>query len=275
MEPVTVSIQGAGLSFNAQTDFFKAGQIIAFLNSPQSSQAGNSSSSITTAQRFLPDSSPRKSPREAILSAGASTNAQKIAVLAQYILQDGAKRTFNSAEIKPLFARAGEPTPKNFSRDMQDAVRACYIFESLEQSGEYELSEKVHELINTKFQSETDKVPRKKTGNRTSSGGKKEINASLKELEYVTHMEGLTPFHSLTTKGQKILWILAYAKNNGVDALSTSEVEFIANKLNDNITTSMFSGLNEGNEKRGYVSRKNDKYKILQSGIDAITAQKN
>ncbi len=274
MDEVIISIEGNGLSYNGITDAFKAGQVIAFLNAPSGSSAVHSNmGSIATQRQILGVEKPRKSPREAIIQANAKTNAQKIAVLADFWLQLDGKESFSPSDLKPFFAKAGEPVPKNYSRDMRDAVQQCYITELIDQSGQYILTEKGQELVASGFQDEapTKKSPRKTGGGGASSGrGVKDLSDAIKEIEVVSHMDGFIPFHSLPTKGQKILWILTFAKNNGVDTLSTSEVEYLANRLNENITTSLFNGLNEGNMKKGFVARKGDKYRIIQSGIDLI-----
>ncbi len=70
-----------------------------------------------------------------------------------------------------------------------------------------------------------------------------------------------------------------FAQKNSIDSIFPSEIEYIADKLNDDITTRAFKALNASNINNGYIKIVQDKtFKILQKGIDflkTITGRNN
>jgi hypothetical protein len=268
---VTVTLDGGGLHFSSNTDLFKAGQIIAFLNAATPLQ-GSGSPNLQTTRPFATLGTPNKtSPRQAILDANARTNPQKIAVLAQYWkdMGDNGKETFNSMDLKPLFARAGEPTPMNFNRDLREAKRLNYIYEP-QSEGEFVLTEYGEEMIRTRFQ-EAEAAPRRTSPESRRSSQVKTLNEAVQNLKIMPTLDGYPLYHRLETKAIKILWILAFAVEHKIEALSSGEIEYIAHKLRDKIPSNSLTPLTQGSYKRGFITRnKEGKWEILQDGLDFL-----
>ena len=267
--PVQVTLAGEGLNYNVETDVFRASQIIAFLNAPKAENVSISPyvSSSTSAPRTLISSS-SGSPRKAILDANAKNNMQKIAALACYWSSLEGKNTITPADIKSLLGKAGETMPKNLARDLREAVIANYVVET-DQKGEYELTEFGFEAVQEGFEQSRGVSRTKKRSARkvsSASGTREEIE----QMAVTAIMEGYPDFHSLPSKGQKILWILLFADSQVAGGLSISEVAFLAHKLKESITAKSFTALNEGNVKQGYVLSKNGRWEIYQKGIDLL-----
>jgi hypothetical protein len=75
-------------------------------------------------------------PRDALVSADAQTNPEKIVAFALYVERQGSKDTFTLEDIKPLFRQARESVPGNLSRDLDSAIRSGWVAAASEK-GEY------------------------------------------------------------------------------------------------------------------------------------------
>jgi hypothetical protein len=266
---IKITIEGEGLSYEGKTDLFKASQILAFLSS-----AVGDKERLPATTRSLSVTYPNTtSPREAIVASGATTNPEKITVLADYCasLQNHAPVT--RQEVKMHFGKAGERIPRNFNRDWKEAVTLGYICEDPEQKDHFYVTSSGRFAIENQFNQEAkSKTTRRKSPKRNINKGKKGIAPEVEALEISLQWPGVLNYFDLN-KGQRILWILAYADNQGIAALSPAEVEVLSGKLKDSIPARSFSALTEAIFKKGLITRSgNDKYKILRPGLDFLSS---
>lgn len=173
---VRVHLEGDGLLYDDETTVFQAAQIIGFL---KNNEALATSGAVATNTTLLGVSSPKQSPRAALQESNAKTNAQKIAALGCYVAEQNNHESFELEEVKIAFRKAGEPLPKNFSRDARDAVTANLIYED---DGQYVLTEYALEQIKNGFtdtERKQNRTAKKTTARRNGSGAKVVMNEEL------------------------------------------------------------------------------------------------
>lgn len=262
---VTITIDGEGLSLKKETTLQKAGQIIAFLGLEEGSigavASGGTSRNSTS---LIPSSS--SSPRDMINEAKAKTNAQKITVLGKYLSDKDGPDGFLIKEILLQLRKIGEE-PGNFTRDLKYAVSLQYIYVIDSKEGKYGISDKGINAIQNKFADE----PRKPSA-KGKGGFKKAIppRTEVTSLEMVSTLSGYPDFHTLPTKADSILWVLAYADGQKIADLTPKEVEVITDKLRNKLEQKAFSAHNKRNIKSGYVAQTDGKFKIQQKGFDRL-----
>lgn len=269
---VKITISGDGLSFERETDMHKAGQIIAFLSN-------DATMGMTTADPYSPapvavlgtSENRRKSPRQALMESDANTNAEKIVVLANFICERNGVDTFSPKEVQVEFKKAGEPLPKNLTRDFNTAITQGFILENDE--GDYSLTDLGLEVVTSGFGDYRQVAGGGTTKKRKGGKSKKvtTVREEVTELEITPQMEGFPDYWNFTVKGTRILWLLAFASENNVsDGLTPVEVEYLASKLKDQIKPGDFTALTKNNIKKGYLTVKNGHAKILKIGEDFL-----
>lgn len=278
--PVKINISG-DVSYAKDIPTSLAAKIIHFI---ENSEDGSSGVGIvqTDHSRTLVSSrsdvmfSPQQTPREAIFASGASTNAEKITALVGYLsARDGAAASVK--EVQELFRKAGEPLPKNFSRDINDAVRLAYIYD--ETRGRFALSDSGRAVLNSGFKNHAAETRlHAKTKNGGSPKKKKTysfglVREQVAKLEATTEgWDGIPGFHAVPTKTKKILWLLTLAKKNSLNGLSSREIEHLALRLGERIPVHHVSVFTEGEVKKGHINPPNnqDLWVVLKKGEDAL-----
>lgn len=273
---VKITINGEGLSFERETDMLKAGQIIAFLSNDTSVKVMTSEAYSPTPVAVLGTGDVRrKSPRQALMESDAKTNPEKIVVLANFICERNGVDTFSSKELQVEFKKAGEPLPKNMTRDFKTAVAQGYILENDE--GDYSLTDLGLEVINVGFGGYQKTTGGGGVKKRKGGTGKKTttVREEVTNLELTPQMEDYPDYWTLTVKGSRILWLLAYASEQNIrEGLTPVEVEYLASKLKDQIKPGDFTALTKNNTKKGYMTNSKGYTKILKNGEDFLkTAQ--
>lgn len=146
---VRITIEGDGLTFSADTELGKAGAVISFLTDPrQQTSASVNGPTLDTPKE-------RRSPRQAIVDLGASTNPEKIAAFLRYFLDKEGRDSIKVKDIEQTFAKSGESKPRNIYRDVQKAIELGFISESDSQSGAYSLTDLGLEVTQIGFKSTT------------------------------------------------------------------------------------------------------------------------
>lgn len=262
---ITITIDGEGLSLKKETTLQKAGQIIAFLGLEEGS-LGTVPSGETSHKPASLIPSPIFSPIDMISEAKAKTNAQKITVLGKYLSDKDGPDGFLIKEILLQLRKIGEE-PGNFTRDLKNAVSLQYIYVIDAKEGKYGISAKGATAIQNKFADEPRKPSVKGRG-----GFKKAIpvRAEVTSLQMVSTLSGYPDFHTLPTKADSILWVLAYADGQKIADLTPKEVEEITDKLCNKLEQKAFSAHNKRNIKSGYVAQTDGKFKIQQKGLDHL-----
>ncbi|MCL2037849.1 hypothetical protein FWG95_02495 [Candidatus Saccharibacteria bacterium] len=135
MSEVNISLSGKMITFNDSISLNQAAQIIAFIDSSNKQNEAILTSNLV--QPDIPvqisadavDGTLKQTPREAIDEANAKTNPERIVVFAKFLHDNDGKDSFTADEIKPMFQRVRETTPKNLSRDMATAIRNGWLDE--------------------------------------------------------------------------------------------------------------------------------------------------
>lgn len=273
---VKITIAGEGLSFEKEADMLKAGQIIAFLsNDTPAQQTPPSYYSPTPGKLLGVGETSRRSPRQALIESDAKTNTEKIVVLAHFICERDGTLSFSPKEIQVEFKKAGESLPKNFTRDFNQAIALGYILENDDQGG-YILTDLGLDVLESGFLNNRQNSPL--SGSKKRKGGKSKkvttVRDEVSDLQIVPQLNGYPDYWSLSTKGSKILWLLAYAEENRVtEGLTPVEIEFMASKLKDQIKTGDFTALTKNNIKKGWMTTGKGFSKILKLGEDSLKAQ--
>jgi hypothetical protein len=252
----------------------QAGQIIAFLGTqlPMPNQAYSGSALETT----IPSTTHRfETPRAAIDETGARTNPEKIVALASYVLQEGTRDAFSLEDIKPLFKRAGEVTPKNLGRDLISAVKAGYITES-NQRGDYYFTKKASSSIENGFEAKALATKEhNRTGYRSRKLNAQTLSDEIKNIEITTTILQYPGFYELKTKSDKFLWVLVLAKKSNVGSLSASEVAFVSDAIGEGIPSSDVNSYFRLNQKKNFVNKslQDKKIRITPSGEEYLKKQ--
>lgn len=261
---VKITIEGDGLSFKKETSLQKAGQILAFLGSEETSA---SNKPLQAEALFISPASSNQSPKDLLDESKAKTNSQKITVIGKYLADENGVNEFLSKEVLSQLRKLGDE-PGNFKRDLGTAEDLQYIYPIPSKKGFYGITARGEGAIQDKFTGETQaKIKPKGKGVFKKANPPRD---SVTKLPIATNLEGFPNFHDLPTKADKILWALAYADKNGIQDLTPREVEFITDKLKGRVAQSDFSAHNKKNRKAGYVSLTDGVFKLQQNGIDHL-----
>ena len=183
-----------------------------------------------------PAPSPAPTPRELLQVTGAKTNVEKIIAFAGYLTRSEAIEAFTVNDLRQVFRRAREPLPGNLNRDVDSAIRAGLVIPT-ETRGEYLLTARAEEALSGGFPHQGHRSPAVRgaahhpTTGRARSAAKPTELAALDELPDAP--EGVPPFHDLALKRDKVLWVLAAAKEAGVDGLSNRGIEWLTGQYGD------------------------------------------
>lgn len=277
---VKITLHGDGLQYETEASLIQAAKIIGFLNTqePLMGEYPATQQVITSPNSFLEEKAERQvsSPREAIIDSNARTNAQKIVVLGQYIIDRDATDEFASSELKALFLKAGEPAPRNLARDMRDAVRAGYIAESFDKSDAYIVTNTGYKAISENFTSSNSQPARKKKKASSTNGGSKSQPEPewLKTITVSDQLNDFPSYRMMKTRGDKVLWILQWGKENQKDQLSGTDIVSVASKLADNIPSKQIASASSPYLSKSYISKNSEGYTILYNGTEYLKSIK-
>lgn len=275
---VEIKLKGSGLEFFSKISLMQATQIIAFLARPANTNTQSEEEQILapisgTMDTPLTNGSKYNSPREAINMLGAKTNPQKIVALALYLgITSQNNKLFSSQDIVVQFAKAGEKTPKNITRDLKDAVIAGYIY--LGDEGKYRLLNSADTVATDGFK----KIKKQKSKIKGSSkAGRKPaatVRSEVEQLAVSTSLESYPKFFDLSLRSDKILWILAYAKKNSIDGLNRTEIVSYSKKIGGKLNTQIFTSSNTPNIKGDFIYKKGDLILITNGGENHLKKAK-
>jgi hypothetical protein len=137
MSDFTIQIEGPGLTLKREVEEALVLRILGVLLGSKAQSAFTQTSGLQ-----LPVAPPAvvgnlgESPREYLDRSGAKTNPEKITALGLFLRAQGTE-SFTARDVRDLFVSAGEPTPKNLSRDIKDTVRAGWLAARPEQQDRY------------------------------------------------------------------------------------------------------------------------------------------
>lgn len=265
-DTVTITIEGEGLSLTKKTNLHKAGQIISFLGFDQKLSSSVSGSPSPIPQ--LPGTG-RTQARDAISNSEAKTYAQKITTIALHLRDSVGQQTFVPQEIKTILKKMGDE-PRNFTRDLNSALELQYVICVDTASDQYEITDKGVAAVEAKFSGSQVAIKKSNGTKRTSSV--KGVRDEVKQLQMLGSHNDLPDYHKLSKKGDKILWLLAYADKNGIDALTPTEVDHMSGQLRGRINSSGFTALNDRNIKNAFVSKTKTGFQIQRKGLDHLAS---
>lgn len=258
--PIKISLQGK-VSYQDEITVSQAAQIITFLNAPGGEEVSLGSVHGTGAQGGR-DTSPslgRKSgkavgsAREALDFSGAKTNPEKIVALGEYVLQDGGE-TFKVEDVKAQFRRARETAPANFSRDLSVAVQAGWIAQA--EGDEYYTTSKIQGIFDGGF-----RFPRVGNGGKARSSTKSNKAKVEKPAvfaaidEFPTRLDGFPPYSKMKTNKDKLLWVIQFAKENGIKGLANRDIVWLTDHLGAGVPTGHITGAFNRAQSAGYSNR--------------------
>lgn len=271
---VTIKIEGDGLSYQGETSVAKAAQVVAFINNDANSRSSYESPTPTaivleTGSRAI------GSPREYLLDSQASSNPEKIVVLGKYIATRKDPQVFSIKDLQETFRLAGERMPANITRDINTAISLGLIASSGSR-GEYYVTNRGEEQINAKFVGST-AVPRSSAKTTRSNSPRLGLNKDVENLTIVSELEGFPGYWDPRFKDNKstrILWLLQFASANGLEALSSTDISFMAKKLSDDIKPNTVPSKIIGLNRKGRIAKTTDgRFRILKPGTDFLRAE--
>ncbi len=275
---VTITLSGK-LSYKDQISLTQAAQIIAMIGSGEVAPG-------TFAAAPPKDSRVKgggASPRESLEASGAKSNPEKVVAFALHVIRQGGKAAFTSDDVKPLFGRAGEPTPRNLSRDMRDAVRVGWIAESDTNTGEYYVTDKARDVLETGFdqlrgvrRSSSKPAPRgRASSNKTTRKTSDAIPTAFEDIEIIhPTIDGMVGYHKLKTNTDRFLWAVYAAKLLGVGTLDNHHVVWLTDRLGVGIPSKDVSPYYKRLHQRGHLNRttKDDRIRITPAGEEYLKA---
>jgi hypothetical protein len=202
-------------------------------------------------------------PRDALDTAGAKTNPEKIVAFALYVEQQGGKDTFTIEDIRPLFRQARESAPGNLSRDLDTAIRSNWIA-AAEDKGEYYVTEAAAGVLESGFDNIRSRggtaAKATKTTKATSSRRSRRTTAiptpeAFKGIEVSTTLDGYVNYHKVATVTDRYLWAINAAKVWGVEALTPSEIAWLTDQLGAGIPQSDLTAYYTRHQKKGHVNK--------------------
>ncbi|MBX4189517.1 hypothetical protein KW785_02920 [Candidatus Parcubacteria bacterium] len=275
--PIKIAISGDGLHFEGETNLIKASQVIAFL--------ATESSSVTQEpyQRSIASAildKPKSSPREALNEAQAKTNPQKIAVIGKYLMDRDGVESFSAAEVRETLKKSGEPLPANFGRDLKDAIKYGYIYQSGQSDDAYSITDAASEKIRSGFiggdvPNGNKGAAHKKRKASNPSGKASIVRDEVKNFDFPVDFKGLSYWNDGLNKGERILWLIAVADEKSIHNISAQEISFLASRMKDDIPSKNIPAHTLGHFKKSRVKNVGGgKYQILRGGLDYLEGYK-
>ena len=280
-KPVKIQISGK-LSYADDITLNQAAQIIAFIDSSSSMGTVIPAADTRLAPVSIASGGGRSAnAREILDSSGAKTNPEKIVAFASLVLDDG-KDTFTLEDVKPLFRRAREATPKNITRDLDAAVRAGWVTDA-DEKGEYYLTKKALEVVESGFNStrgtRTAAVPTARRA-RTNTSSKprrtsNEVPEVFKSIDPIPHnIEGIIGYTKLKQDQDRFLWVLKLAKTLKIDGLTNAEIVWVTDHLGAGIASKQITSKFDRARQSGRVNRstQTQRIRIAPDGEDYLAS---
>jgi hypothetical protein len=260
-----LTIEGPDTTFKRSINQDQFARIALLLVKPSTSSFEEETSTNNTNQQSIRDFLNEKSPK---------TNPQKIVVIASFLGQKDFK-SITTPLFKQYLQDAGEPIPKNITRDIKEAISLGWLAESYKHDGSYFVTAAGEKKIQTGFSAEIDIVTkRKRTGSGKRTFKPVNVRSELESIEITPDAKDMKNYWELN-KGERVLWICAQLKKAGVPKLNFKEVSYFANMLGDNIDSSNITGLIEAHRKANRVATPQEdsgrQVQILKLGIDLVT----
>jgi len=150
----TVRVTGPGVTLERNIPEAAA---LSLINSILSGSIADSGSTVVTALTPEPQAPPPPTGRPAVSlreyleDAEATRNPDKITAIGAYIMKHQSQEEFARKEVVQGFRQAGEPSPRNITRDWSWAIRIGWIAEDPNSPKMFYVTNKGFEAIANKF----------------------------------------------------------------------------------------------------------------------------
>jgi hypothetical protein len=148
--------------------------------------------------------------------------------------------------------------------------------ESMTSSDMYAVTNTGYKALEDGFSSASPKKARKKTSGKSPK--KADTPDWLRGMSVDDQLEDFPSYRQLSTRKDRVLWILQWASQAGRERLTGTEITAIADKLSDNIPTQQIAASFAPHLSNNRVSKNSEGYKILYDGIEylkTVTNQKD
>jgi hypothetical protein len=276
-----ISLKGPGMGIDSQEiDALQAAKIFVIVQHKISPTANLDYSSTENTPEPISvlesNNVPLVSIREYLMSKNAKTNPEKILVFASYLKNIEDLETFSTKDIRTQFERAAEIYPKNFVRDFKSTLKYGWIAHSNQDKGKYYITTTGERAIESNFSSpkSTSSTKIKKKSGKRVFLPTATIRPEVSKFEIEPINNDLSNYWNLKKKGDRILWILAVAKNANFNELNFKELSSIALKLGDSIQPTSMSALLDPHKKNNRImtpiQNEIKVIKILEPGIQYL-----
>jgi len=259
------------ISYDGELDNFLAAKVIAMVeqgeNLSQPAQTAQSKNFLSTTIQQPAGLFADRSLVEAFTLTGAKTNPQRIAVAGQRSMEENGSEVFTSKDVIEQF-RSGGVFSKNLARDMRKAVGQGLIFSVTGQRGQYKITDIARTAFKEGFEQARLLAPRT-SNKKTRRGGvtqKLEVSDSVMKLPAGVSQEGYADYHDLKMKGDRLVWLLVFAANRGVDGLNSKEIEYLTRQVGDHINPTSIPGLTLSSIRKGLIAKSGAKFRSLEKG---------
>lgn len=263
----TIKIEGEGINLSYQIDSVQFARIFLIIKGQTTANPSPSISPSLSTGKIAGQNNTLQSQsltpisiREFLNVSRAQTNTQKIATFAVFLRDYMDYKTIPTEELKKQFENAAEQPPKNFSRDLKNALKYGWIAESTSGPGNYFITSTGEKAVESKFTSQILTI----TGTNKGKGHKTSKKSFPKatpirndvfnmEIDSISKNSGIN-YWNIKKKGDKILWILAEAKYRGVQSLNYKEIETLSKKIGEYIGSNAINGLTEAHKKNSRIA---------------------
>ncbi len=204
---------------------------------------------------------------EAFNMTGAKTNMQRIAVAGQRAMEENNSDIFTPKDVMEQF-RSGGISSKNIARDIRKTVSQGLIYAETGKKGHFKVTEVAQQAFKEGF-SQVKLNPARTTAKKSRKGGvvtKVEISEEVRKMPIQVSMDGYSDYHDYKMKGERIIWLLAFAEGHSVTELNSKEIEFLSRAVSDQIDSSAVPALTASAIKKGFLAKQENKYRVLHKG---------
>jgi hypothetical protein len=267
-----LSLTGS-ISYEAEINNFVAAKIIALVEQDSQISAEEQQSTFTPELGLL-DSPPRESKRfagrslvEIFEEIGAKVKPYQVVVAGYRSMEESGEEWFSSKQIIEQFRSAGV-NPKNLDREIKRAISMGLAYTATGEKGKYKVTEKAIKAFDNGFNDLKLKTMKSANGRskRVGSTIKLEISEAVQKLPIEVSLENYPGYYNLKVKSERIMWLLIFAGNHGVNSLNSKEIEYLSKELRDQITSSSIAALTTPAIKKGYIAKSGTEFRVLHEG---------
>jgi len=267
MKEFKVTIIGEGINITQNIDEVRLAKILPVIIS---SKASLIEDAFTAPATQIPTP---QSVREFLNEKNPKTNPQKITTICMYLRDKLDHKNFSVDDVKQQLENAQEAVTQNFSRDFKVTLRTGWIAESHTENGKYFLTLSGEKAIQDGFSGRPRNI-KTKSIKKSGPSSLLTVREGIENLVINSISEKYGGYWKLVKKADRVLWLLALAKDNGFSSLNHKEISLLAKKLSDDISSKNITAIIETHKKESRISPSIENsvkvLNILQPGIDYL-----